>query len=266
MEHLIFDADTLAMSIDANKIAFGTLLSTLPHAILHDEPGILWFESGVHEAIFNGVLQTRLAAEELPATIERVQEHFQQRRLPFQWHIGPSSQPANFGDLLIARGIFHDEDEPGMAVDLLSLNEDLPVASNIVFHPVLDDVLLHQWTRTWGCRAPAEVIQRWLAVYSGLPHDPQSPLHLYLGAIDGKPVATVALFCAAGVASIEHVVTLPEVRGQGIGAATTLMAAREARALGYRTAVLTASPMGINIYRRIGFRDCCTFSTYAWEP
>jgi len=50
-----------------------------------------------------------------------------------------------------------------------------------------------------------------------------------VGTLAGELVATVALFFEAGVAAIEHVVTLPEVRGQGIGAAMTLMAAREAR-------------------------------------
>ena len=85
------------------------------------------------------------------------------------------------------------------------------------------------------------------------------------GTIAGEPVATVALFLGAGVAAIEHVVTIPQVRRQGIGAAITLMAAQEARAQGYRISVLTSSPMGFNIYSRLGFREYCTFRTYEWS-
>jgi predicted acetyltransferase len=45
-----------------------------------------------------------------------------------------------------------------------------------------------------------------------------------------------------------------------------LMAACEARVKGYRVAVLTASPFGFNIYRRLGFHEYCTVSTYEWSP
>jgi GNAT superfamily N-acetyltransferase len=120
--------------------------------------------------------------------------------------------------------------------------------------------------RVWGCRAPEEVIGLRLAAYRGLRLGPQSPLRLLLGTRDGEPVATAALLFGGGVAAIEDVVTLPGRRRQGIGAAITLAAARAARDQGYRVAVLTASPMGITIYRRLGFRDYCAFSTYEWHP
>jgi predicted acetyltransferase len=45
-----------------------------------------------------------------------------------------------------------------------------------------------------------------------------------------------------------------------------LAALHEARALGYRVSVLQASPYGIHIYRRLGFREYCMMSTYAWSP
>lgn len=103
----------VAQALDANKIAFGTLLSMLPRAALHPEPGLLWFETGVPDSLFNGVVQTQLEPEAIPTAIERVLAHFQQRRLPFHWQVGPSSQPTNFGDLIEAHGISHVEDEPG---------------------------------------------------------------------------------------------------------------------------------------------------------
>lgn len=257
---------TVPLALDANMIAYSSLFSSLPQAELHDDEGILWFETGVPNELFNGVLQTRLEPETLPFAIERVLAHFQRRHLPFHWHLGPSSRPSNFGDLLEAHGIGHVEDEPGMAVDLLALNEDLPVASNLIIHPVTTQEMVGQWTRVWGCRAPEEVIQHWFTVYSDLPFGPERSLRLYLGTINGEPVATVALFFGAGVASINWVVTLPQFRHQGIGAAMTLMAAREARSAGYRVGVLTASPLGINIYRRLGFKEYCQVSTYEWSP
>ncbi|MEO8973205.1 MAG: GNAT family N-acetyltransferase [Ktedonobacteraceae bacterium] len=259
-------SQSVALALDANIIAYNTLFSSLPQAELHNDEGLLWFETGIDSGIFNGVLQTRQKPEELPVAIERVLIHFQQRNLPFHWHVGPSSHPTDIGNLLESYDICHDEDLPGMAVDLLRLKEDIRIASNLIIHPVTTDELLHQWTSTWGCGAPDEEIQRWFMVYSGLSFGPERPLRLYLGTIDEKPVATVALFLEAGVASINWVVTIPEFRHQGIGAAMTLMAAREARSVGYRVGVLVASPMGINVYRRLGFSECCVVSAYEWNP
>jgi ribosomal protein S18 acetylase RimI-like enzyme len=81
----------------------------------------------------------------------------------------------------------------------------------------------------------------------------------------GEAVATVKLFFAAGVAYIGRVVTVPACRRQGIGTAMTLHALQIAQQAGYRIAVLTASPMGISIYRRLGFQECCMISTYTWS-
>jgi ribosomal protein S18 acetylase RimI-like enzyme len=61
-------------------------------------------------------------------------------------------------------------------------------------------------------------------------------------------------------------VTEPDVRLQGIGATMTLAALHEARALGYRVSVLRASPYGLHLYRRLGFREYCLLSTYVWSP
>ncbi|MGO8947156.1 MAG: hypothetical protein ACLQUY_05740 [Ktedonobacterales bacterium] len=125
--------ERVALALDASKIAFGILLSSLPRATLHDEPGLLWFETGIALDAYNGVLQTRLSPADLPSASEKVIAYFQERNLPFHWHIGPSSQPAAFGEVLEAHGISHDEDEPGMAVDLLTLGEeDLASASQLI--------------------------------------------------------------------------------------------------------------------------------------
>jgi len=256
----------VALALEANKIASGVLLSTLPNAALHDEPGILWFETGLALGAYNGVLQTSLSREALPAAISRVLTHFQARNLPFHWRPGPASQPENIGDLLVAHGIGFEEEEPGMAIDLLAINEAIAEVPALQIEEALSASQIRQWSETTFIGAPPEAIECVFTVHSQLPLGPQHSVRLYLGTFAGKPVATVKLFFAAGVAYIGRVVTIPEYRRQGIGARITLHALHVARHAGYRIAVLTASPMGVEIYRRLGFREYCLVSSYAWNP
>jgi GNAT superfamily N-acetyltransferase len=254
-------------ALEANKIALWTLLfSRFPGTTFHDDPGILWFETGIRHDIFNRVLQTRLEPSALPSTLDRVLGSFQERRLPFLYHLGPSSLPSNLGSHLQERALIHYETEPGMAVDLHRINEDIPVAPQLIIQPVTTHEQLRQWIGVWEAGSPSDVIDLWFTLYSGICFDVENPLLLFLGLLDGKPVATSGLFCGSEVASIGPVGTLPPYRRQGIGAAMTLSTLQEARRQGYHIGVLTASPMGITTYRRIGFQEVCTFSLYLWHP
>ena len=258
--------EQMALALDASKIAAGVLLSTLPQATLHDEPGLLWFETGLALDAYNGVLRTNLSREELADAAPGILAHFRERRLPFHWHVGPFSQPY-FGDLLEAEGICLDEDEPGMGVDLRTTTaEEVPVTPSLVIEEVLAESRLRQWAETTFCGAPPDAVQCVFRAHAGLPRGPDSSIRLYLGTLGGEPVATVKLYFAAGVAYIGRVVTVPACRRQGIGTVMTVHAMRIARESGYRIAVLTASPMGVSIYRRLGFQECCVVSTYAWNP
>ena len=255
----------ILLALEANQIAFWQLFfSRFPQARLHDDSGILWFETGIHHDIFNRVLQTNLHSSTDLAAIEQVARDFQQRRIPFLWHVGPSSQPVHLASLLESYGLIHYETEPGMAVDLYKINEESSATSLLTTQRVITQEQLEQWLRVWEYEGNEELIRLWQTFYLNIYRE--DSLHLYLGTLHGKPVATPGVFFGGGVASIGPVGTLPEYRRQGIGAAMTLTALQQAQNHGYRIAVLTASLMGINTYRRIGFQQYCTVSTYLWHP
>jgi ribosomal protein S18 acetylase RimI-like enzyme len=89
------------------------------------------------------------------------------------------------------------------------------------------------------------------------------PMRLFVGYLDGAPVATAEVFLGSGAAGIYGVSTLERFRGQGIGSVMTWTAAGEGRREGATLAVLEASESGERVYSRLGFRACCRFWEYA---
>lgn len=253
----------LIAAIGASEIAYYRNFSRLPNAELYDEPDLLWVASGL--PVFNTVLHAHTTEEKLGPAIERVVAYFRSRQLAFHWYVGPLSLPATIREHFPRYGVQHDVDEPGMALDLYELNEDVPRAPALVIQQVTSDELLLQWLHTWGFPVPEDYLQHLFAAYQPL-YGEHEPLRFFLGFLGGRPVATCSLFEGAGVAAVHHVVTVPDVRRQGIGTTMTLAALHEARALGYRISVLRASPDGFPLYLQLGFRQYCQMSTYVWSP
>ena len=73
---------------------------------------------------------------------------------------------------------------------------------------------------------------------------------MWLGSVDGRPVATAATHVAAGVNSVEMVATLDGFRGRGYGAAVTWAATTADPS---RPAILIASDLGRPVYERLGY-------------
>ena len=80
-----------------------------------------------------------------------------------------------------------------------------------------------------------------------------------------EAVAITPVYLGAGVAGVYFVMTDPEMRRRGIGAAITHAALRDAAAVA-EYAVLGSSPPGRPVYERLGFREYCTINFYEWSP
>jgi GNAT superfamily N-acetyltransferase len=258
------DPSTIATVIEASINAYLLSFACLPGAISHEGPEVVWIDSGMADATFNSVVYASFEPETADALIESVLSHFRRRSRPVTWHVGPSTRPSDLGRFLLAHGLTHSEDEPGMAIEIGHMRDDVPAAPDLTLETVRDEQSLEDWISVWLFPLSDEDRRPYLDALRlrGLGDD--LPWRYYLGRVNGKPVATAELFTGEGVAGVQYVVTVPEVRRRGIGTAMTVHALREARAMGYRVGVLTASPDGIGIYRRIGFREYCWFRRYEW--
>ena len=218
--------------------------------------------TGIPYGIFNGILHARLAPESVDPVIEQNLAYIMSKDVPFNWWVGPSTQPSNLGICLEQNGFAHEDDELGMAVDLLNMNDDLAVPENFTYKTSDDLDFLRTWDRlVWkGFELPEEGLLKAKDLDASLRGNPKR--QRFIGYVNWVPVATSALVLYAGVAGIYSVSTLPEARRRGFGAAITLAPLLAARDMGYRVATLQASPMGYPVYRRIGFKEVCHVSTY----
>lgn len=262
-----FSISSLLAAMEANVHKAWIRLARGLGATVHDEPQLLWFFSGIPFHLANGMMHARFPSDGVEEAFEERLKQVTAPRVPLAWLIGPSTHPKDLGNYLQERGWMRD-DAPGMVIDLQSLHEQPLLPPHLAIERVHDGETLRTWLRvmTAGSELPDEILSLLLDIAAKRDFKEVSDVHCYLGKLDGKPVATSLLFLGGGVAGIYDVATLPEARRQGIGSALTVVPLLEARKQGYRIGILQSTPMGLNLYRRLGFREYCLFSAYFWSP
>ena len=260
----------MVQAVEANLFAFFRHLASWPRVELHDEPDCCWTLSTLPFPLFNSVMRARLPGDRIDALIDARLAACEARKVPMLWWTGPSTTPADLGERLDRCG-FVLEGARGMAADLEChvAPHDLPPPEPAPsIEAVEDAATLAQWSRvlcdSFGAPHPFGEAFGELAVTIGL--GPLSPFRHFLARVDGEPAATCSLFLGAGVAGIYDVSTLPERRRRGLGRLITRAAMHEARARGYRMAILHSSALGAGVYRALGFQDVCAIGQYVWVP
>lgn len=239
---------------------FRTFLS-LPDAAIDERSDVLAVRTDQALTFFNGVPRTSFGSD----ANERVRETaawFRDQGTPFRWWLTPSVEHPDLISILAANGLRHFYFATGMAADI---SDGGPVrdVSGLSIVRADDPRMLQTYMDIFakGFALPVKALQVWHDVFSQL----NSWRH-FVGILDGKPIATTSLCLGGEIGGIFNVVTLPEARGRGVGAAVTAAAMRDAASAGCRVAALQASEMAVSVYRSIGFEVCCELELYDWKP
>ena len=237
---------SLAVRAHANMTeAFASLPRHQPSGFVRRAKGIVVAVTGSPISLFNEVLPDgdRVRPEQLAAGVEEAR----------QTTTGLFVQLREGTDDHLLRGVFELglEEAPDFSWPAMALTE-LPGASHAPagfdIRRVCDVAGYRDHLGATG--GDPALTGTWMG--PGLVDDPA--WSLFVGYVDGVPVARSMAFMNDGVVGIYNVGTREGFRRRGYGWAMTEMALAAGAHTGCTVAILQSSRMGLDMYRRHGFR------------
>jgi len=245
-------------------------MSTIdPENTIYEETDLFSrYSTGIPFFLVNAVWNSNIPSEVVVKKIKENITFFEKRQVPFLWVIGPSSRPKNMGELLIKNGLTVTK-QPGMAHNLKTLDAEREILNKLEILKVENAETLEVWNDIFltGFGMSKELLSDFFyKAFSFMLLNDTPSASAFLAYYDGNPVSSSVVCYEAGVAGIYNVTTLEEARGKGIGTAITLAPLHEAKKLGYEIAILRSSEMGLNMYKRMGFKEYCKIDWFIWQP
>jgi GNAT superfamily N-acetyltransferase len=218
------------------------------------------YRSDVADPMYNGVLRVRsgYVAELLTDIAPRM------ARVPWLWWVGPDSRDG-LAEELLANGAVPFATMPVMAIDLNAVVDEAG-PPELDVEEVKDVDVLQDWVRTYGLSFGMDAAQA-TDVASLEEHRPDTTGEVvrFAGRIDGRIVGTSMLLDSQGVAGVYVVTTLEELRGRGIGTRMTAAALRAGQQRGLQVGTLQSTPLGIPVYRRMGFTTVTEYRIFTFQ-
>ena len=254
--------------IEAAFVAHWSVFGRWAKGELHQEDGMLWFETPISHLPYNGIIETRIDGD-ADAAVSRLVERFGARGVQFFWLVHPSARPTDLSDHLAAHGLDAVDNATGMSLELADWEGSEP-AAGVVYREVLDTADLQAYQElTVGYWEVSEEEDAALVGEFQREWGPgRAPGHRYLALVDGTPLGKgyVSFAGPPGVAAIYGMSVKPEARGRGIAGGLTTTLLRRAKEVGSRRAVLHSTEMAVGVYRRSGFVERCRFTVFATAP
>jgi ribosomal protein S18 acetylase RimI-like enzyme len=254
-------AEDVLRACEENYINYWRCVGASPNAEFSESGGITQCITGIRQDVFNVVLKCNLNPETIDDEIDRAIEDYRSRRIPLLWHPGLLSEPGDIGKRLEAKGFPHDYDLAAMAVDLESMDELRPPES-VTVRIVNSMRDCEDWAR---CLARSwespENTESWMLQNACFDLSIERemglslPRRMYLGFLDGRAVGASILVWSDNIVGLEMVGTIHSARGKGVGSAIIRNALADARAMGFKFAVVLSTVEGLRLYEKNGFKE-----------
>ena len=211
--------------------------------------------SDTFNTTFGGNVDEKLATQVLA--------YYENNNQPMAWWLGPSSISSLSHTSLDLAGFTFDESSIGMSCDLDHIPNFTPKTTlTIRTCETLSDFIDFAEVLSSVFDPIDDQVKVFYKKMAELPSNKRQDMILFVGYEKKIPVATCCLFLKE-VAGIYDVATKPEKRNLGYGSTLFYHALLEAKKRGYSQAILQASADGINLYKKLGFKEVCFFNIWS---
>lgn len=196
--------------------------------------------------------------------VAKIKQYYERLHLRFWWWVYPIAQsPETDRILKNARLRLHTK-ATCMAADLQDYVSDSKCADNIKIISVKSkqDLLVWKDISFAGFEIPDCARKQYERFVLSFDLSKKSPQKLFIACFDEKPVASSMLFFHKKTAGLYYVSTLPDYRNKGCGLKITQAAMQESKMAGFKDVILQATPMGLPVYKKAGFRISCQAHIY----
>ncbi len=255
-------------AVEDNLFDAWRALAGIPNVEYHRSPKMIRYISGVPFPLCNSIMRANFSPEDPGREVREALAPFKSRRLPMFWWTGPATRPVGLEHRLQEEGLLLTERVPGMAAELHSIETTIPAPLDLEIREVRDGKSLDAWIEVFriGNELPEGMAAFFHNAMFHIGFHQDVPYKHYLGLWRDQPVACSSVYLGDGAAGLYNVTTLPAFRGRGIGSAVTLRLIRVAKDRGATLGILHATRMGLPIYRKMGFTECCELGIYLWQP
>jgi ribosomal protein S18 acetylase RimI-like enzyme len=245
----------------------GEFARALPDVEFYEGRELFWMLTPVAMPVFNSVAAARLDSQNVEPAIAAAKERARSKGVPLMWWVYPGNEPADLSRRLLANGFQLSERSPGMSLELGDADVITGAMGGEVSIALVDAATAGRWCEVFsdGFGFARTFGNAFLPFAIKVATKPNGPLRNYALYSNDEMVATASLALHAGIAGIYNVATLPKARGKGFASALTAHVAAEARASNATIAALQASEMGLNVYRRLGFRERYSVDMLTWS-
>jgi len=200
------------------------------------------------ECIFRVNIQTGDVEER----INEVVAHIKAGIIPDGLLITPNTKPDNLVEILTNKGFILDETGLIMAADLRETKLERKNPPSLAIKRVENEEEFAQWVG---------IINKDLFGYEVLSYDQFHDMYdlddtyFYLAYHENIAVAACMTIVGANVADVDMVATKKDYRKKGIASELLITAMIELKDMGIDVASLRAKPEGINLYKRLGYKE-----------